>query len=320
MCGVYGFLGKPDKKTSEAIKLLALFNESRGSDSTGIAYLSKDVQLIKSAHSACEYICEHEPSKYIKRDTRSIIGHTRAATYGAVTAENAHPFIESSLVLAHNGMISNTWQLKDRWNVNVDSQFVLKAIIEHGWRHALEHVIEGSYALTYSYTHKPNVMHFIRKSSPLYIAWGDGGKFVFYSSELQHLTAVMVYLGLPIAKYYGLSEGKHYIFEHDGDSITVTKKPFTPKQSYTYGYGYGANYSNSYYESIAPKQGGGMSVTRYDQASKKWVKTPLDQSAAQVCKRSSSYYDDDYTDDDAKDLERLQAQLKLESEVGLYDN
>lgn len=113
MCGILGFSGE---NPSEETKLRWLFveNQDRGGHSTGI-YTKKlnkkqDAGIFKTAENATDFIKNLEFSEIVK-GAGIVGGHTRAATSGAVTAVNAHPFEfnykgGTQVVGAHNGFIS----------------------------------------------------------------------------------------------------------------------------------------------------------------------------------------------------------------------
>src|SRR5258708_39832263 len=103
MCGIYGFLGKPTKKTTGIIRKLGILNQSRGYDSTGLAFTSPSVgDLYKDAVPAREFFQRQDVvklmCKYRKMAQLGILGHTRLATHGVVTSESEHPFDEDGLV------------------------------------------------------------------------------------------------------------------------------------------------------------------------------------------------------------------------------
>lgn len=117
MCGIFGYVGSkaPDMN---AIKILGLYNESRGKDSCGI---SIDGNLTKGVddNKLFEYFITNNVLPKPKNDF-TVIGHARAATgTTAHSAENAHPFLigegaPHELVFSHNGVIYNIWDLCDR--------------------------------------------------------------------------------------------------------------------------------------------------------------------------------------------------------------
>lgn len=127
MCGIFGWSWKRNKKpTLEQRSILAAtlgyLNDSRGGDSWGF-YSPSSNQMFKNIGLAGEY-------------TRAlavfddIIGHTRKATKGAVSVENAHPFVIGQVVGAHNGMVYNSDDLDKKEKFEVDSQHIFRSLNE----------------------------------------------------------------------------------------------------------------------------------------------------------------------------------------------
>jgi len=126
MCGLTGFSGKK-KFNKDKVKSLMLWNSlERGKDSTGI-YTPLN-GLLKEADEAYKFLIK---TKF--EEDRLFIGHVRASTVGAKSKENAHPFMEENIILAHNGTLTNHWALCHKYKLsmqdyNVDSH-VIAAIL-----------------------------------------------------------------------------------------------------------------------------------------------------------------------------------------------
>ena len=110
MCAIIGWKGKLPKGV---ISKLLTEAESRGKDSTGIAfrnYEAKKTTIYRQAVSATKFVKNNQT--YCGEARRSDVGliHTRRASKGMpIDNENAHPFVHKSIVYAHNGKIDN-WQ------------------------------------------------------------------------------------------------------------------------------------------------------------------------------------------------------------------
>src|SRR3989338_8652502 len=112
MCGIVGYIGK---KQALPVLLQGLRRlEYRGYDSAGVAILSGGVISRARSVGKIERLTEKVKDTLLAGTVG--IAHTRWATHGGVTEENAHPHIAMSgkLVLVHNGIIENYRELKER--------------------------------------------------------------------------------------------------------------------------------------------------------------------------------------------------------------
>ncbi len=108
MCGIFGYLGNRTD-TAEMVLFGLKLLEYRGYDSWGIA-VKKDNKLVLEKH-----VGKIGDASTILPKSSLGIGHTRWATHGGVTVENAHPHLDCThqLALVHNGIIENFQELKD---------------------------------------------------------------------------------------------------------------------------------------------------------------------------------------------------------------
>lgn len=187
MCGIVGFIGHGNVQEVLVNGLEKL--EYRGYDSAGIyvaeekgkGHLFKEVGRI----AALKEIVDFELPATVG------VGHTRWATHGAASQQNAHPHQSSStrFSLVHNGVIENYQQLQAEYLSDVvlssetDTEIVV-ALIEYflvteglttkdAFKRTLE-VIEGSYALGLVDVENPTVLYAAKNKSPLLIGRGEG--------------------------------------------------------------------------------------------------------------------------------------------------
>ncbi len=190
MCGIVGYIGKED---SVEILLEGLSRlEYRGYDSSGIAVLdesgqTKIVRAVGKLHKLKSAVRENP------LNGNPGIGHTRWATHGRPTEENAHPHKAGKVTVVHNGIIENYRQLKAelldagaKFSSETDTEIIAHLIdigIASG-KSAFEaflealNKIEGSYAVAVLVDDEPDFIMAARQSSPLVIGVGEGENFL----------------------------------------------------------------------------------------------------------------------------------------------
>ncbi|MCP5071710.1 MAG: glutamine--fructose-6-phosphate transaminase (isomerizing) [Rhodobacteraceae bacterium] len=189
MCGIVGILGNHEAAPIlvDALKRL----EYRGYDSAGIATVQDGKLERRRAVGKLVNLSDklvHEPLR-----GRAGIGHTRWATHGAPTVENAHPHRAGDVAVVHNGIIENYRVLRDElsaagvsFETETDTETVVKLCMSHlnagstPEQAARETVarLEGAYALCFLFDGFEDLLIATRKGSPLAIGHGDGEMFV----------------------------------------------------------------------------------------------------------------------------------------------
>jgi glutamine---fructose-6-phosphate transaminase (isomerizing) len=222
MCGIVGAVAQRDVSPIllEGLKRL----EYRGYDSAGLAIINHDNQLqrIRVLGKVNELQQEHQASPL----SGGIgIAHTRWATHGKPSLDNAHPHIcRDQVALVHNGIIENHEQLRIKqtasgfeFNSETDTEVVVNAVYEslQTKPDILEAVLstlkqlEGAYALGVINKDEPNRLIAARKGSPLVIGVGIGEYFI----------ASDIFALLPVTQ--------QFIFLEDGDIADITRDKLT---------------------------------------------------------------------------------------------
>ena len=208
MCGIIGYTGPLEAKKLLLEGLSGL--EYRGYDSAGIAYFTTNSQLCVKKQvgkvAALKAICAKE-----KETSHCGIGHTRWATHGGVTNENAHPHQAGRITLIHNGIIENYHQLteefglQDKLTSQTDSEvaaWVLDQFYDHDPLTAIRQLtqkLEGSYGFCILFADRPGEIYAIRKVSPLVAAYTRSGAVI-----ASDLTALIPYT----QSYFVVPEGE----------------------------------------------------------------------------------------------------------------
>ena len=188
MCGIIGYIGK---KNAVSVVLDGLKRlEYRGYDSAGIAFFSDsriEVRRCKGKIKDLASLIEKEnPS------SDNTIGHTRWATHGRPSDENAHPHRSEGIVLVHNGIIENYLDLKKqligrgyRFTSETDTEVLCHLIADHAKAGLLEDAVrkalqqvKGTYALAVIKEDEPGKIVAARKDSPLVVGIGEEEFFV----------------------------------------------------------------------------------------------------------------------------------------------
>jgi glucosamine--fructose-6-phosphate aminotransferase (isomerizing) len=192
MCGIVGYIG-PKKVVPVIIEGLRKL-EYRGYDSAGIAVVTKDGKLeIRRAAGKLRNL-EEAIAKSPIEGTYGI-GHTRWATHGRPTEENAHPHRDCSgqIVVVHNGIIENYLELKEqlqreghKFVTETDTEIVAHLVEKHSANNTpLEEAVRktlkelrGIYALVLLSAKEPMKIVAARLGPPSVIGIGDGEYFV----------------------------------------------------------------------------------------------------------------------------------------------
>jgi glucosamine--fructose-6-phosphate aminotransferase (isomerizing) len=190
MCGIIGYIGPKDVVPVLIDGLRRL--EYRGYDSAGVAVVCNGaVDLRRSAGklSNLETVIGHDP---IRGDYG--VGHTRWATHGRPTEENAHPHRDCTgkIVVVHNGIIENYLDLKSelqqqghRFVTETDTEIVAHLVeremkddgLENAVRRALM-LMRGHFALVLISADDPEKIVAVRNGPPIVVGLGDGEFFV----------------------------------------------------------------------------------------------------------------------------------------------
>ena len=234
MCGIVGYVGNEQAAPILLNGLAKL--EYRGYDSAGIAVRDGDkhVEVVK-AKGRLKALEEKTNNGLAIKGTCGI-GHTRWATHGEPSENNAHPHISDdyNVVGVHNGIIENYQELKDKLVKNgyefyssTDTEVAIKLIdyyykkYEHTPVDAINHAmvrIRGSYAFAIMFKEYPDEIYVARKDSPMVLGVSDGNCYVGSDvPAILNYTRNVYYIGnMEIGR---LADGNITFYNLDGDEI-----------------------------------------------------------------------------------------------------
>lgn len=190
MCGIVGILGREPVagQLVDALKRL----EYRGYDSAGVATLENGGTLTRCRAqgklTALEGRLQHEPLQGTIG-----IGHTRWATHGKPTENNAHPHATDRVAVVHNGIIENFRELREEltregatFGSDTDTEVVVHLVTRELKRGkspvdavaATLGQLRGAFALAFLFAGENDLMIGARRGSPLAIGYGDGRMYL----------------------------------------------------------------------------------------------------------------------------------------------
>lgn len=192
MCGLYGYIGENDALKTCILGLEQL--EYRGYDSTGIA------GILDGKIAVCKEIgkLSNLKEKLTLKRLEIAIGHTRWATHGKVTNQNAHPHqdFQNSIALVHNGIIENCDALREqlqkqgvRFVSETDTEVIVNLISKHYESNLVEAVqkslpfLKGHFAIALVHKAHPSEIVAAARECPLSIGFDDAKTESIISSD-----------------------------------------------------------------------------------------------------------------------------------------
>ncbi|WBU64520.1 glutamine--fructose-6-phosphate transaminase (isomerizing) [Paracoccus aerodenitrificans] len=190
MCGIIGILGQHQvaPQLVEALKRL----EYRGYDSAGVATIDAGGDL-RRRRAVGKLVNLSDRLVNEPLSGRSGIGHTRWATHGAATEENAHPHQRGKVAVVHNGIIENFRELREELSgsgyiaeSDTDTEVVAMLTASHldqgmsplEAARATLNRLQGAFALAFLFDGEGDLMIAARQGSPLAVGHGDDEMFI----------------------------------------------------------------------------------------------------------------------------------------------
>ncbi len=239
MCGIVGYVGRRERERSVQELLFAGLSrlEYRGYDSAGISVIVDDridavraVGNLSALRAKLDLRSAAQAGGAValaERPATTGIGHTRWATHGRVSEENAHPHFDSAdrVHVVVNGIVENYLALKERLAANggvftseTDAEVIAHLIAEHYDGDLADAVraayaeLEGHYAFVAMSLDEPEVLVAARKECPLIVGRGEGEQFI--------ASAVPAFLAQTRRVQY-VENGEVVVLRPDGVTITT---------------------------------------------------------------------------------------------------
>jgi glutamine---fructose-6-phosphate transaminase (isomerizing) len=196
MCGIVGYVGKKQAKEIVLNGLTKL--EYRGYDSAGLSLFDSKVNRFE-VFKETGRVTELKKALEDTLESSVAIGHTRWATHGKVTRDNAHPHVSRSgrFILVHNGVIENSDALYQQYipdydlKSETDTEIIAHLIETFSKQFTVDNAIvttlkllEGSYALLIIDKETPDIIYAAKHKSPLLIGLSESGGTAIASDVL----------------------------------------------------------------------------------------------------------------------------------------
>ncbi|TGX50328.1 glutamine--fructose-6-phosphate transaminase (isomerizing) [Sphingomonas gei] len=230
MCGIVGIVGTEPvaERLFEGLKRL----EYRGYDSAGIATLHDGEIDRRRAEGKLVNLGKRLAESPLPGTIG--IAHTRWATHGAPTEDNAHPHIVGDVSIVHNGIIENFKPLRDEliaegraFKSQTDTEVVAHLVsreLERGRtpREAVAAVLpqlHGAFAVAFLFRNEPDLLICARLGAPLTVGYGEGENYLGSDAHaLAGLTQRIAYLDE--GDWAVITREKIEIFDRDNDPVT----------------------------------------------------------------------------------------------------
>lgn len=247
MCGIVGYVGEKDANDVLLSGLKKL--EYRGYDSCGTVTIDSNKFSVHKTINRIDSL-----GSFVQNDTKSYIGlgHTRWATHGGATIENAHPHMSNNqkIIVVHNGIIENYAKIKESlkkkgyiFYSETDTEVIPNLIESYYKGNILEAVkkatdnLEGSYAIGVISLDEPDTIVASKKNSPLIVGIGGGENFIAsdFSAILKYTNTISI---LENGEFAVITKSSVNFFDNNlsprGNEVKVidTKDEDTEKNGY----------------------------------------------------------------------------------------
>lgn len=224
MCGIVGVINAKKSYDADIAKTfgdLVYLDTIRGSDSTGVAFIPKkdadSIQIVRKLMPGYDFVDLPAFTKqnYKMETWGAVIGHNRLATRGGTKINNTHPFLAESkdktIILAHNGTLTDHWKLPNGKEYGTDSETIAYMLLNLGVPETIKQ-LDGSFALAW-WDSEDDTINFVRNDKrPMSILREKNDEVVYFGSELAMLYTAANRRNRVIDKHEILDAEYHYKF------------------------------------------------------------------------------------------------------------
>ena len=254
MCGIVGVIGSIGLLERRVFQQLLKVGVLRGDDSTGVFSDDKRGQCWyhKETDTPCHFVLDVPTVSVIDKASSFLIGHNRAATAGAINAENAHPFAFGNITLVHNGTLDTTYNLRSKHAV--DSAQICEELATEPDTVAVLEKLDGAFALVWHDTVKRTINIARNDDRPLAMATVGLGAATRYYIASERMMLDWILDRCKVSSTIGnVKSGRWLSRSLDGGDWVSTE--FTPAESYYSGWYGGGNRGNGYKNTYANSMG-----------------------------------------------------------------
>lgn len=234
MCGLVGFIGKPDLACREAFENLLNVDIIRGPHSTGIAAIEKKrVDLLKDAVLPWQLLQSEQYKRLPHWKKFCWMGHNRFATVGKVNQANAHPFKVGRITGMHNGTVWEQW-FPQNCQKDTDSETIMTSLdkrsVDDTWKDT-----NGAAALVW-WDAQSKTLNFLKNDErPVFWAFLEKDEGMFWASEAWMLRGVLGRKKIKIKddKIWAPDNNKLFTFKYDAGKgkisyVSREVQPYVP--------------------------------------------------------------------------------------------
>lgn len=227
MCGICGVYSPSlTDKEIQAFQALLAINAFRGVDSTGVARVDakKNVRVLRAVVPSFRFLRHQTAKDFISDETKPMLflGHCRAATIGSISPKNTHPFNFPKLLGVMNGTFKGSFENSNKFDT--DTEAIYHNINEKGLADGLSAsmVYDPAYVLVWIDKQKGTINFIKNDKRDLALTYISGRKTLIWSSDEEHLKAVLNHFDFKYSGYGDQKRTKDIFTLHENDLLSIS--------------------------------------------------------------------------------------------------